>query len=89
MINVQVDENEIEQIFLEELKKRLDHIELSRTLWDTNELKRHTCMSWNTIQERFFFDPRFPKYKIGGKWYFPAKETEEFLLMWIKEQPMN
>lgn len=89
MINVQVDENVIEKRFIEELNKRLDRIEQNRTLWDTNELKRHTCMSWNTIQEKFFYDPRFPKHKIGGKWYFPAKESEEFLLMWIKEQPMN
>ncbi|EEM15100.1 hypothetical protein bpmyx0001_41210 [Bacillus pseudomycoides DSM 12442] len=43
-------------------------------------------MSGNTIKENFFYDEHFTKYKIGGKWYFSALETEKFLLMWIKEQ---
>jgi hypothetical protein len=87
MLKVEIDEKVIERLFLDELKKRLDQIEQRRTFWDTNELKRQTCMSWNTIQDKFFYDPRFPKYKIGGKWMFPAAECEEFLLKWIKEQP--
>jgi phage pi2 protein 07 len=88
MLNVQLDEKVIEERFLEELKKRLDHIEQSHVFWDAKELKRRTCMSWNTIQDTFFHDERFQKVKakVGGKWYFAAKETEEFLLMWIKEQ---
>lgn len=45
---------------------------------------RRTCMSWNTIQKEFFFDPYFPKRRVGGKWYFPAKKTKEFLLDWIE-----
>ncbi|WP_203362411.1 hypothetical protein [Bacillus sp. REN10] len=89
MINVQVDEMMIEQLFIEELKKHLDRIDRSRTLWDMKELCRQVSMSENNIKEKFFYDPRFPKHKIGGKWYFPAQECEEFLLLWIKEQPTN
>lgn len=87
MISVQFDDREIEQRFQEELRKRLDRAEHSRTLWDMKELCRQTSMSENTIKDRFFYDKRFPKRKIGGKWYFPAKQAEEFLLLWIKEQP--
>lgn len=61
-------------------------MEHNYTFWDTKELKRRTCMSWSFIQEQFFFDPRFPKFKVNSKWLFPAKEAEEFLLKWIKEQ---
>lgn len=86
MLSIQVDEKVVEKLFFEELKKRLDRIERSRTLWDFKELCRQTCMSDTSIREKFFYDPRFPKYKISGKWYMPAKEAEEFLLMWIKEQ---
>lgn len=86
MLNIDIDKKVVEQIFLDELKKHLNRIELRRTLWDMKELCRQTCMSENTIKEKFFYDARFPKRKIGGKWYFPAKETEKFLLMWIKEQ---
>jgi hypothetical protein len=53
------------------------------------ELCRQTCMSENNIKEKFFYDPRFQKYKVGGKWLFPAKETEHFLLTWINEQPTH
>ncbi|MED1419053.1 hypothetical protein [Bacillus smithii] len=87
MISIQLDERRLEQRFLEELRKRLDKIEQSQTFWDMKTLCKKTCLSENTIKERFFYDPRFPKFKVGGKWLFPAKECEEFLLTWLKEQP--
>ena len=86
LVSIEVDEKEIEYLFLEELKKRLDQIENRRTLWDMKELCRQTSMSENNIKEKFFYDESFPKFKVGGKWMFPAKECEQFLLMWIKEQ---
>jgi phage pi2 protein 07 len=86
MINIEIDEKIIEQKLLEEIRKRIDKIEQSRTFWDMKELCRQTCMSENNIKDKFFYDPRFPKYKVGAKWMFPAKECEEFLLMWLKEQ---
>lgn len=89
MISVQLNEIEIEQRFIEELRKRLEQIEQRRTLWDMKELCRQTCMSENNIKEKFFYDERFSKRKIGGKWYFPAIATERFLLSWIAEQPEN
>lgn len=89
MFSVQLNEKEIEHRFLEELRKRLDRIEHGRTLWDMKELCRQTCMSENSIKDKFFYDKRFPKHKLNGKWYFPAKECEEFLLVWIKEQPSH
>lgn len=87
MLNIQIDENEVEKIYLEKLDEKIKDIDKDLVFWDTNELKRRTCLSWNTIQERFFFDPRFPKFKVGGKWMFPADETKTFLLQWINEQP--
>ncbi|MED0936462.1 hypothetical protein P4T37_06995 [Bacillus mobilis] len=89
MFNIQVDNQIIEQRFLEELRKRLDQIERRKTLWDMKELCKQTSMSENTIKEKFFYDERFSKYKIGGKWYFPAGEAEHFLLIWIKEQSIH
>lgn len=87
MLSIQLDPSFVEEKFQEELQKRLDQVERSRTLWDMKELCRQTCLSKNTIMEKFFYDGRFPKHKVGGKWLFPAKECEEFLLSWIKEQP--
>ena len=86
MIDVKIDEVEVEKIFLEEVKKRLDQLQNRQTFWDMKELVRQTNMSEPFIKEKFFFDPRFPKYKVGSKWVFPAKECEEFLLIWLREQ---
>lgn len=76
----------IEHMLREELRKRLDHLEHRYTFWDLEELCKQTHMSVNFIKDTFFFDSRFKKYRVGRKWLFPARETEEFLLMWLREQ---
>lgn len=86
MFKVQLDEKIAEEMLLQEIKKRVSMIESRFTYWDLDELCRQTCMSINNIKDKFFYDPKFPKYKIGGKWYMPAQECEAFLLKWIKEQ---
>ncbi|WP_423408054.1 hypothetical protein AABM38_20640 [Heyndrickxia sp. MSNUG] len=89
MLSIHFDERAIEEQFLNELRKKLEHIERRHTFWDMKELMRQTNMGENSIKEKFFYDERFPKHKVGGKWYFPAAECETFLLQWIKEQPTN
>lgn len=86
MLQVQVDDAEAKQIYLEAISKKLDEYDASLAFWDSNELKRRTCMSWSSIQDNFFHDKDFPKAKIGGKWYYPAKEVEAFLRNWILER---
>lgn len=86
MFQVQVNDTEAKQIYLDAIDKKLDEYDASFVFWDSNELKRRTCMSWNSIQENFFHDKNFPKAKIGGKWYYPAKEVETFLRNWILEK---
>lgn len=87
MLSVQINQNDIEQKFHEELRKHLDEIQNRTVFWDMKELCRQTCMSEPFIKEKFFFDPRFQKFRVGRKWLFPAKETEQFLIQWLKEQP--
>ncbi|WAA10813.1 group-specific protein [Fervidibacillus albus] len=87
MIQVEINEQEIKELALEKIEEKLKSVDQELVFWDRKELMRRTCLSWNTIQDKFFFDPRFPKHKVGGKWLFPAQETKEFLLQWIREQP--
>ncbi|CAF1843360.1 MULTISPECIES: group-specific protein [Bacillus] len=87
MLEVKVNESEIKKLYLEELEKHLNKLDNEMLFWDTDDLIKNTKMCWNTIQEKFFFDPRFPKRKVGRKWMFPAKQTKEFLLEWLLEQP--
>lgn len=87
MLNIEIDENEVRNLYLEMLEEKIREVDAEMVFWDANELKRRTCLSWNTIQDKFFYDPRFPKFKVGQKWMFPAEETKKFLLQWLREQP--
>ncbi|CAJ1315961.1 Group-specific protein [Paenibacillus nuruki] len=89
ILNVQIDEHAIKTLCRETIENLVKEVDAEYVYWDTAELKKRTCMSWNTIQENFFFDNRFLKRKVGGKWYFPAKETREFLTKWLQEQPRS
>ncbi len=86
MIKFEIDEIEIRRLYLEKLDEKMKEIENELVFWDRKQLLRRTCMSWNAIQKEFFFDPRFPKYKVGSKWYFPATEAKQFLLQWLSEK---
>ncbi|GGJ61751.1 group-specific protein [Virgibacillus salexigens] len=88
MLQVQVDEEEVRRLYQKAIKKKVEEVSHDLVFWDTKELKRRTCLSWNTIQDTFFFDERFPKMKVGSKWLFPARETEKFLNEWMDERKM-
>lgn len=87
MIKAIVDEEAMRSIIHERIQALVKEVDGQRVFWDFKQLAYATSMSVNYIKEQFFFDPRFPKYKVGGKWMFPAKETREFLITWLKEQP--
>lgn len=86
LLSVQVDQEAIRSEVRQRIEELVREVDAELVFWDAKELMRRTCMSWNFIQQQFFFDPRFPKFKIGNKWYFPARESKEFLLQWIREQ---
>lgn len=86
MLSVQINEQEVKELLKEKLAEAVKKADSELVFWDTKELLKRTCMSWNTVQDLFFFDKRFKKYKIGGKWYFPSRDTREFLENWIVEQ---
>lgn len=86
MFDVQIDETEVREILIKKIDEVVKKKESELVYWDTAELKRRTCMSWNTIKEHFFYDERCPKVKIGGKYYFPADMMKKFLLEWLEEQ---
>jgi hypothetical protein len=89
VLDIKIDEREVKQLYLEKLQEKLKEIESELVFWDSKELMKRTCMSWNFIQKEFFFDPEFPKYKIGKKWVFPANECKEFLLKWVRRHPQH
>ncbi|WP_028988054.1 hypothetical protein [Thermicanus aegyptius] len=86
MLTVQIDEVAVQEQIRQRIAELVKEADTELVFWDSKELMRRTCMSWNTIQKEFFFDQRFPKFKVGGKWYFPAQETKKFLLEWLRER---
>ncbi|WP_191556428.1 group-specific protein [Metabacillus idriensis] len=86
MISIDINEREVKQLYLEKLQEKIKEVDVELLFWDRKELERRTCMSWDTIQKQFLHDPRFPKHKVGAKWYFPAREASHFLITWIKER---
>lgn len=89
MLQIQIDESAVQEQIRQRVKELVQEVDAELVFWDAKELMRRTCMSWNFIQQHFFFDPRFPKHKVGTKWYFPARETREFLVAWLREQKTN
>lgn len=87
MITVNIDQAQIMQLARQKIEEIVKQVDAEMVFWDAAELRKRTCMSWNFIQEHFFFDPRFPKRKIGSKWFFPAREARAFLETWLTEQP--
>ena len=86
MLSINIDEKEAKSLIHQRIADLVKEVDAELVFWDSNELKRRTCMSWEVIQGTFFFDPRFPKVKVGGKWYYPVKEASAFLETWLREQ---
>ncbi|SNZ10041.1 hypothetical protein SAMN05421503_1496 [Terribacillus aidingensis] len=86
MFQVKINEDELKAIYLETLQQHIEEIDKECIFWDSKELMKQTKMSWNTIQDKFFYDSRFPKKKIGGKWYYHGEKTKQFLSYWFAEQ---
>lgn len=89
LLTVNIDESEVKNICRERINELVKEVDGEYVFWDSTELKKRTCMSWNTIQDTFFFDQRFIKRKVGAKWYFPAREARIFLIQWLEEQTIN
>nr|WP_084146982.1 group-specific protein [Paenibacillus wynnii] len=85
-MSVDLDKAALLKLCSQHIAEQVHEMDFEFVFWDSAELKKRTCMSWGTIQETFFFDPRFPKRKVGGKWYYPVRETREFLEQWLEEQ---
>lgn len=90
LISLEINNIAIEDLAKEEIKKKI-HETPNKLFYDMQDLEHLTSFSKGHIMNTFFYDSRFEsiRKKVGAKHVFPAKETKEFLLEWIKEQPTN
>lgn len=89
LLSIKIDKTEIMKLCREKIAELVKEADADLVFWDSKELMRRTCLSWNTIQDQFFFDSRFPKHKVGSKWMFPVRDTRKFLEQWLSEQPKS
>lgn len=86
---VQFDEKFVAEIIRQEMRKKLEGTLLTTTFWDMKELCRQVSLSETTVKETFFYEPDFPKFRVGKKWLINAKLAETFLMEWSSQQPRN
>lgn len=77
---IQVDEQVILQLLKDAAQEKIEQVSAQLTFWNMADLKRQTGIKTTaTLKEYFFYDPNFPKFKIGRDWYFPVKEAQAYL----------
>ena len=89
IVSIEIDNEMIEKIVTERIEQRLKELDNQKVFWTMVDLEYLTGCSEGYIKDKFFYDKRFERIrrKVGRKWLFPADETKEFLLEWLKEQP--
>lgn len=85
MIDIKFNEDELKALYLEEVQKRLDKIELQSLLMDSKQLCKMLSLSWPTVEKMFLKDPNFPRLKVGVKHLFNRKEVEKYINRWSIE----
>lgn len=83
----QIDNNYVEEVFRQEVRKKIENISQTTMFWDMKELCRQVSLSETTVKETFFYEEGFPKFRVGKKWLINAKLAEEFLAKWSSQQP--
>lgn len=84
MLNLSFDENEFKNLYLEEVRKRVDEIEEQTLLIDAKELCRMLSLSRPTVEKLFISEPDFPVLRYGKKLLFNRKEIEIYINEWSK-----
>lgn len=85
LIDIRINEEELKALYLEEVNRRLEKIELQSLLMDSKQLCKFLSLSWPTVNSVFLSDPNFPSIRIGSKWLFPRKEVESYIDRWAIE----
>jgi hypothetical protein len=84
-----MNDNELKNLYIAEVQKRLDKIELQSVLMDAKQLCKFLSLSWPTVEKVFLCDSNFPSIRIGKKWQFNRKQVQEYIDRWSIEIRKN
>ncbi|MDO8223941.1 hypothetical protein [Bacillus cabrialesii] len=59
MVEIKLNDEELKELYLAEVQKRLDSIELQSMLMDTKQLCKTLSLSWPTVEKLFLVNPNF------------------------------
>ena len=82
IIQLSLNEEGLKVLFLQEVKKHLEKLEMETILLDSKELCKILNLSWPTIEKLFLQDPNFPSIRIGKKWLFIREKVKEYIHQW-------
>ncbi|KKB33791.1 MerR family transcriptional regulator [Bacillus thermotolerans] len=85
MIEIKLDDEQLKDLYLAEVRKRLEKFEAESYLMNSKQLCKFLNLSWPTIQQTFLIDPSFPSIRLGSKWLFNRKEVQEYIDYWSSE----
>ncbi|MEK3889637.1 helix-turn-helix domain-containing protein [Bacillus sp. FSL K6-3431] len=89
MIRVEIDEQELKNIYLQKVEERLEELESVVFFMNSKQLCEYLNMSWNTIVDSFLYDEEFPSLKVGTKWLFNRKEVQKYMEKYYDEVKIN
>jgi predicted DNA-binding transcriptional regulator AlpA len=84
IVQLSLNEEELRELYLLEVKKVLENIEMETMLIGSKQLCKMLDLSWPTVEKLFLSDPEFPKIRVGKKWSFNRKEVQEYIDKWFK-----
>jgi hypothetical protein len=85
IIQFSLNEEGLKELYLTEVQKHLEKIEMETMLMDSKQLCQMLNLSWPTIEKLFLNDPNFPSIRIGKKWAFNRKEVQKYIDRWFSD----
>ncbi|AQU78307.1 hypothetical protein [Planococcus faecalis] len=85
MIQVNINEEELKEIYIKMVEERLTELEAETFFLNSKQLQKFIGMSWNSITTHLMSDPTFPAIRLGHKHLFPRYEVEQYMKKYYQE----
>ena len=83
-----INEDLMREMMQQAVQEQAEKIAQEKIFWTVKELEEYANLCIDTMKKEFFYDPDFPKSKIGATWRFPATKVTAYLDTWSQEQIM-
>lgn len=81
-----INEETMREMLQQAIDAKAEQLAQEKVFWTMKDLEKYTNLCANTMKEHFFYDPDFPKFKIGRDWRFPVAKVKAYLEQWSEDQ---